>query len=673
MEEKKEKKKRNLMTKQQRMDKKVIKSFFSLYPANTWCILSKECLSYQKAISAAYLCSDKRWCYYTKETNAFYTPNGFIMRFCKDTSHKLYDKCVTRKAYAHLSTLECLYVDIDFKENKNVNFSFETFPEQLPVLLKKYHIPEPTMIVCSGHGYHLLWKIESLQIRMGWTDIVRTDLLSEWYGTQAFLYHVFEQLGADIKVSFDPVHFLRYPGTVNAKSGKDPVECKHISYTGKVYSLTSFREQTNAPYMRITQSMADKFGYEKGINHPYDETNCFYFGELIFVSREDYSVKENINLDCKGWISLPDTFSGNDTEPEVQVVMTEDGYDKQDLPNKNNCVIYPIFNSPFSFDSSLPISEKEEKNTKNRQKKNYTNVSVCKEKSEKIDFQDIDTTLLQNCKGANMLFFKNRNESATGVIRLFKARIADITDLLIMRDKINSEGCREVSFFILSYYLCVVLNSPMEAYKTCIELNNKLTYGLHAEELEHAVYSGVGYYTKEIGMLWTNEALANWLHVTPAEQQNMRQIMSCLEVERRRKLRNVRTNQKRQQVRALAKKQEEMFLINRITELLEDGCDVKQICELCDISKATFYRKFNSIHPKQREIIAKKMLQGILLAKQSMSETPKEILKNDCYEVIGEQCLINTATGTYEEFSKDIYETFLPYQQIWIPLKIQIR
>lgn len=624
-------KKRNMMTPQQKLDRKAIVNFFALYPQNVWPIISQDKLYLQHAYSAGYLSSNKQNYTFVKQTNVFYTPNGFCNRYVDDETNKNHGKKVTRKAYTHLSSLECLYTDIDLKDCKVTGVSVENFMEYCSEILAEHHFPEPTLIVCSGHGFHLVWKIKSLKIRQGCTDVVDMESLSVWYGMQIFIQKMFSSFGADRKIALDPTRFLRYPGTINQKPEREPVHCYHVSFNETVYNLYQLAEQLQVPRLRITQTMADKFSYRAGVNSAYDEDSIFInrpFNDedVKFISTgeyENYYRLEELSRYIDGYVPeeksdlysqwLVDIgFSENSVQKRLAYAKyleyqkrNGESIDVDSLPeclpedmgavNTNMLAELKKIETFLGAKSAQPAEQntmpvQEKVNTGLRTMRKHTNrVSV----KTTFDFSEITDSMYT---GNNILYFtKGRNRTKTAVLRLFQKRCADIERLLHIRDEQNIIGHREVSFFILGYYYASILDSAEQAYQKAAEINKSLNNGLDAEELKHAIVSGINYYTRNVGMIWTNRALYEVLSITTEEEKKMYQLISEQECKTRKVSRNIRYNEKRKTSRALAKNSQEIFLRNTIKGLLESGKNIEEVCELCDISRATLFRKMKDI------------------------------------------------------------------------------
>lgn len=85
-------------------------------------------------------------------------------------------------------------------------------------------LPDPTMIVWSGHGYHLYWKLEQA--------IPARDV-------RPYTKGVHDRLPSD--ATHDPQRVMRVPGTLNVKDASNPTECQIVRYSPEnVYSIAQF-------------------------------------------------------------------------------------------------------------------------------------------------------------------------------------------------------------------------------------------------------------------------------------------------------------------------------------------------------------------------------------------------------------------------------------------------
>ena len=125
----------------------------------------------------------------------------------------------------------CLWADVDGKDFEDGGKaaalrSVEAFP------LK------PTIIVDSGHGYHLYWVFEKP--------------MADAKGEKLFVFKqvlagVVKALGGD-QSKIDHVACLRLPGTMNKKDEEEPVPCQIISISDKTYQVKEFIEYRDETY-----------------------------------------------------------------------------------------------------------------------------------------------------------------------------------------------------------------------------------------------------------------------------------------------------------------------------------------------------------------------------------------------------------------------------------------
>lgn len=97
------------------------------------------------------------------------------------------------------------------------------------LLAEKGAIPEPTMVVDSGRGIHLYWRVEHAPASAAWT----------WQELQDYLYKQLRHLGADPKAT-DSARLLRLPGTINSRNG---ALSRILAVSDKKYSMRELRDK----------------------------------------------------------------------------------------------------------------------------------------------------------------------------------------------------------------------------------------------------------------------------------------------------------------------------------------------------------------------------------------------------------------------------------------------
>jgi hypothetical protein len=115
-------------------------------------------------------------------------------------------------------------VDIDDKDRD------QTIHPEPPTPIADFGLDQapstPTVIVQSGHGWHLYYVLTAPASRADWPSLLKIRL---------GLYERFRSWGADRKVAVDMARVMRLPGTMNMKSAPAPVQV--MMYCGSTYTI----------------------------------------------------------------------------------------------------------------------------------------------------------------------------------------------------------------------------------------------------------------------------------------------------------------------------------------------------------------------------------------------------------------------------------------------------
>ena len=150
---------------------------------------------------------------------------------------------------AHVASFHYLAVDLDMKDRDT-----ESHPE-LPTPIEALQLFAPwgsewcpSVLVDSGHGYHLYYALEEPQQAGRWPSVLRARL---------GLWQHFKDWGADKSCATDPAKTLRMPGTLNLKY--NPVPCRVMQTTSKRYKLEDLLEAF--PYKEPIKSAPAHSGF----------------------------------------------------------------------------------------------------------------------------------------------------------------------------------------------------------------------------------------------------------------------------------------------------------------------------------------------------------------------------------------------------------------------------
>lgn len=195
-----------------------------------------------------------------------------------------------RKAQ-NIRQFRALFIDLDinklgYHQSETVYMVWELYYQD--------KIPQPTMVVDSGRGVHLYWRIENAPIQ-AW---------STWQELEDYLYYQLRHLGAD-KQATDSVRVLRLPSSINSRNGS---ECKILYIDNETtYSMYDLR-QTYLNYKPKTTQIR----FKEVENKPSSKviSNKFFTSYSLHLARiedietlcklRNYSVKgyRNFILHC---------------------------------------------------------------------------------------------------------------------------------------------------------------------------------------------------------------------------------------------------------------------------------------------------------------------------------------------------------------------------------------
>jgi hypothetical protein len=125
----------------------------------------------------------------------------------------------------NIRQFRALYIDIDGVEGDQIGCSYRILE-----LAEKKEIPKPTMIVNSGRGIHVYWRIVNAPY----------GALQTWQELEDYLYYKLKHLGADMAAT-DGARILRLPGTINSKNNSI---CRALLIDDSIeYSMYDLREE----------------------------------------------------------------------------------------------------------------------------------------------------------------------------------------------------------------------------------------------------------------------------------------------------------------------------------------------------------------------------------------------------------------------------------------------
>lgn len=132
---------------------------------------------------------------------------------------------IPKRQVNNIRQFRALFLDLDNLDGDKHYTSYKLFE-----LSELGIIPKPTMIVDSGRGLHIYWRIKNAPY----------GALHTWQEIEDMLYHKLKTFGADIKAT-DGARVLRLPNTINSKNES---ECRVVwADNEKEYSMHDLREE----------------------------------------------------------------------------------------------------------------------------------------------------------------------------------------------------------------------------------------------------------------------------------------------------------------------------------------------------------------------------------------------------------------------------------------------
>ena len=186
-----------------------------------------------------------------------------------------------QRAVNNIRQFRALYIDLDGIDGDKHYVFYQIFE-----LAELEIIPKPTMIVDSGGGLHIYWRIKNAPYRA----------LHTWQELEDMLYHKLKEYGADIKAT-DGARVLRIPGTINTKNNE---LCRVLYQDDELeYSMYDLREK----YLN--------YKHKKQIAKAIKEnkkiiTNSFFNSYSLHITRaEDLEMLCKLrNYDVKGYRNM---------------------------------------------------------------------------------------------------------------------------------------------------------------------------------------------------------------------------------------------------------------------------------------------------------------------------------------------------------------------------------
>lgn len=198
-----------------------------------------------------------------KEIKIYNTPNSGLREIIETVDHEedvfitpntMYRK---QRRVSNIRQFRALFQDLDIHK---LGYSKEEVVWSIYIMAYENKIPMPTMIVDSGRGLHIYWKIKNAPY----------GAIQTWQELQDYLYYQLKSLEAD-KKALDGARVLRLPNTLNSK---DNTLCKVLIINDDIeYSMYDLREQ----YLNYSTSKQIQFQEVKTVKKNTKVINNKFF------------------------------------------------------------------------------------------------------------------------------------------------------------------------------------------------------------------------------------------------------------------------------------------------------------------------------------------------------------------------------------------------------------
>lgn len=173
----------------------------------------------------------------------------------------------TYRRIEYIKELTTLFIDLDYYKT---SYRMESVLYFLETELYKAKIPIPTLVIDSGRGLYLIWKIKA----------VPAGALPLFNALQNNFYEKLKEYGAD-KKSLDCTRILRVAGTMNTTAGRMVEVIEHNNVEYDIHDL-KYEYLPDLPDRKANSGLHKK-GRPKKAVYQYTE-NTLYYARIIDIA-----------------------------------------------------------------------------------------------------------------------------------------------------------------------------------------------------------------------------------------------------------------------------------------------------------------------------------------------------------------------------------------------------
>lgn len=352
------------------------------------------------------------------EADTYITPNTMYKPFRK---------------VENIRQFRALYIDIDGVEDDQIGTSYKILE-----LAENKVIPKPSMIVNSGRGIHIYWKIINAPY----------GALYTWQELEDFLYHKLKALGADRQAT-DGARILRLPGTINSRNNK---ECRIISNENIQYSMYDLREEY-LNYKVKTEQTGD-ISIKKSTSHKVI-ANSFFNSYSLHIARasdiitlcelRNYNVKNYRNMILHCFAYWKGIYIRDEEELAKEVIDLNNSFKEPLKENEVNAILRCIpkaIDKFIAYEQGIRSGERKKVTKGMRDKEGYwyTNESLI----DRLKITDQEQRQLKTIIGTKEKYRRNNLKRTPRNEEGLTKKQQELRELKEMILKLKSEGLSNI-------------------------------------------------------------------------------------------------------------------------------------------------------------------------------------------------------------------------------------
>ena len=453
---------------------------------------------------------------------------------------------MSKRCLKNVIGLSWLFADLDLFHNGSTMYDHMTTEEVSEVILCSLHdagIPHPTVVVSSGRGFYLLWKLTSSHEKTA-KPYESIKALKRWKRLNRTLNERLKEFDADLGICEDPARLLRVPGTMNSAANARVNIIRNLpdlTYTLYDIDVALNGKDATDKQFEFLDSMEETLGF--GPDH-YDKRSV-----QTFIKKN----KTKFMHKYYGKASYKQLSYCEDLAKQLEIKLPK--------------------NTRWAYEADQFIQRYSAKLQKETKKKENT--------------EQINSSSLTLPKASETC-------SADSYSKMYRNRL-DVLFACVQSDP-DQNGRREVILFLCRYYACQVYGDPKEALECVLSLNQFFSEPLSRSEAVRATRSGETYF-KTTGYKLTTESFCARIGITPDQyyaftgnrKKRAQTAQNRKEVNRRHYMKRLQQSGKE------TKSAQVLTRRKHVRECMDQGMTLKEIANALQVAVNTIRRDLKAV------------------------------------------------------------------------------